>query len=414
MQRDLGGMGKGAAIDQEMAEIKEALLEHVGVICNTFAYYAALGRNSESHDGYSMSMAAFFEHMRACNIVEEDSAYCKVSDLESIFIAVNIEDTGSNVAHEQKMLNMVNDDKALVRFEYMQVLVRLAVAKYVRTKRTGDVSEALHTLMKRDMKPNLPPEAHHKADDFRKLRLYREDVDTVYRRFQDKLYAVFMHYSIPEQELTIGPKDPLKRGPNVLTLFGWETFLNDCRLLASDDEQGAKERIDRFSISHIKLAFIWSQPFVSDELKRRHKLIGLQYVDFLEAIARLCTMMRLPSVPDLLHYQCASYKEFYDQVEAGHTTGDAIQGDLGGEVGDDILLRHWQVAETSTTPLGEVLDLLLQLMIDRLTERGFGDPKMFKSRKGLGGKQSSKGGAAAKRGSASRKLVTGGGSITGQ
>eukprot|EP00966_Prymnesium_polylepis_P178439 4132832-Prymnesium_polylepis.1 len=38
---------------------------------------------------------------------------------------------------------------------------------------------------------------------------------------------------------------------------------------------------------------------------------------------------------------------------------------------------------------------------------------MFKSRKGLGGKQSSKGGAAAKRGSASRKLVTGGGSITG-
>lgn len=57
-----------------------------------------------------MSLAAFFDMMRMCKLVEEYSSFCKTTDLESIFIAVNLEDSGPNVTHEQRMLNMLNDD----------------------------------------------------------------------------------------------------------------------------------------------------------------------------------------------------------------------------------------------------------------------------------------------------------------
>lgn len=70
---------------------------------------------------------------------------------------------------------------ALVRFELMQALVRIAVAQYIRPKHLADVSEAVRQLLCNDLLPNLPPEAHHKPDDFRRLRLYKEDVDQILR-----------------------------------------------------------------------------------------------------------------------------------------------------------------------------------------------------------------------------------------
>lgn len=87
------------------------------------------------------------------------------------------------------------------------------------------------------------------------------------------------------------------------------------------------------------------QPFVSDELKRRKKLLSLTLVDFYEAICRLCTMMPLPSESILLVYGCGTYKEFFDQVEAGVHDGEAIAGpEL--EMGEDFLTHHWKVART--------------------------------------------------------------------
>jgi len=257
-QRALGGGRE--RVDVVMKEIKDTLFQHLEVINNAFAYYASLGRNSENHDGHSMSLAAFFDMMRMCKLVEEDSSFCKTTDLESIFIAVNLEDSGPNVTHEQRMLNMLNDDNALVRFEFMQSIVRISVAKYIRTKMVSNVSLALKYLFERDLLCKLPPEAHHRPDDFRRARLYKEDVDIVLRRNEEKLSQIFAHYSISEQELVIGSNDPrFERGSNVLTMSGWESFLFDSRLISADEDQEKKDRKDRFSRSHARLAFIWAQ-----------------------------------------------------------------------------------------------------------------------------------------------------------
>ena len=44
------------------------------------------------------------------------------------------------------MLNSVNADRAMLRFEFLQCLVRLAIAKYLRGGLCTDLSEALKVL----------------------------------------------------------------------------------------------------------------------------------------------------------------------------------------------------------------------------------------------------------------------------
>lgn len=80
------------------------------MINSTFSFFAALGRGSENHDGYSISLSSFIDMIRMCSLVDEDSLFTKTTDFESIFVAVNLEDTGPNVTHEQRILNMLNDD----------------------------------------------------------------------------------------------------------------------------------------------------------------------------------------------------------------------------------------------------------------------------------------------------------------
>ena len=72
------------------------------------------------------------------------------------------------------------------------------------------------------------------------------------------------------------------------------------------------------------LCFVWAQTFVTDEIKRRDKLVHLTFVDFLEAIARLCTFKALPT-PELIEaigaHSCAAY---FEKAKELATTIDGI------------------------------------------------------------------------------------------
>ena len=44
-----------------------------------------------------------------------------------------------------------------------------------------------------------------------------------------------------------------------------------------------------FTKEQAALCFVWSKPFVSDEVRRRRKLVEASFVDFLEALCRVLT-----------------------------------------------------------------------------------------------------------------------------
>lgn len=70
-----------------------------------------------------------------------------------------------------------NDDEALMRFEWLEALVRISIAKYIQDKQmTNDISEAVGLFCKEHLH-RLPPEATLDTNEFRRNRLYNEEVD---------------------------------------------------------------------------------------------------------------------------------------------------------------------------------------------------------------------------------------------
>ena len=141
--------------DTELKEVKEVLGKHRDLIYMTYGYYCGL---SEHHEGFVMGQVEYLKWLHDAGIPDEDSKACRSSDLDMIFVTTNFEEKGKP-GSELAKLNAVNDDRALMRFEFLQCLVRVAIAKYVRSGLINDVSEAVERLLLEDIEKRMPDEA---------------------------------------------------------------------------------------------------------------------------------------------------------------------------------------------------------------------------------------------------------------
>ena len=76
--------------------------------------------------------------------------------------------------------------KAIGRVEFLLALVHVAVLRYVTTKKVPDVSEALLTLLTRDLAPLLNPRVFCSPSAWRSRCLYVEAVDKALRTVQSQ------------------------------------------------------------------------------------------------------------------------------------------------------------------------------------------------------------------------------------
>ena len=171
------------------------------------------------------------------------------------------------------------------------------------------------------------------------------------------------------------------------SLDEWMSFLADARLAVADSDYigpGAANALQLENIlagttaasgasgmmdeSQARLCLAWSTAFCSDELKRRPKLTTATYVDFLEAIARLCTFTPLPTAGLLEEYQAKSAKEFFDMAASGINDGVVMLGTIS-----------WEAEEASEEPLAGTLEMMINLILDRMESLRSGrfDRKIF-------------------------------------
>ena len=66
------------------------------------------------------------------------------STVDRYFLQVNVEVGGDQTD---------NPDKALIRFEYIELMIRLAIEKYKRLGNAKTTVEALEMLIERNLKP---------------------------------------------------------------------------------------------------------------------------------------------------------------------------------------------------------------------------------------------------------------------
>ena len=351
---DDGGLG---TIDVEMIEIREVLHDHLALIYGAYTYYCCL---SELHDGFSLGVGAYFQFLQDIKAVDNESKYMNARALESIFVAANVEEVAKSF--EERELNKANDDQALMRFEWIQCLVRIAIAKYVRDENSSehipDVSEAVSVFLENDVKPAMPKEATRDADTFRRARLYTRSVDAVFCKYQPALLTIYEYYSSVEGSMI--QKDGVAPEPS-MSLAEFECLLLDCGLLKT-----AQYSTVGITPVQMRLCLAWSKSFVTDELKRREKLTNANFVDFLEMIARLCIFLSLPT-PELLEaYKVNTAAEFYESVSSGEHMGDVLT------LWTDFTQPEWFAEESSQESLAFELELLINLILDRLDENGDG------------------------------------------
>ena len=105
--------------------------DHYVFLVDVFRYYSATNAGSGNEAAFSMSLNAFTDFCQRCDITDRN--FCKLSDVDTIFIAANVTKSG-----EKPLPN--NPERSLTRFEFMEAVVRLAVAKFGKAVRSVLVS----------------------------------------------------------------------------------------------------------------------------------------------------------------------------------------------------------------------------------------------------------------------------------
>jgi len=331
-------------LDVELEEVRYALESHVETLYTVYSYYCTSG---EAYDNYVLGMKEWSQFLDDCHIPDPTTTHCRKTDLISIFMgACPSEDQGAFA---------LGFDRALLRHQWLQVIVRVAIAKYIKTGLTADVSEALDELIAVDILPNVSPFAHHDHDRFRNDQLYSEATEIAILKYWSSLKEIYRRYSSSDEDNAAASK------AEQMSLVEWRRLMKDAAMLDG-----------RFTKRESNLCVIYSQCFVADEVNRRNKLVQMTFVDFLEALGRIAVFKPLPTLRDFAKLElhtgvvienCA---RFFDVLWA-------TQGDHGIIEFNESHELDWRVEETNKgRPLPETIELVVQLLIARIDRDGDG------------------------------------------
>lgn len=316
--------------------MRTAFERNYDAIFSAFLYFGMTG-NAVGEDAYSLGLNQWSAFLLDCEIPDNGSKHCRSSDLDTMFIVTNYEeDKGSEI-------NKENDDRALMSFEFLEIIVRVAIAKYIKSKEVQDVSDAVEMLCTACIQPNLCPEAVIVPNDFRERKLYFEEIAEFFEDHEPFLRAVYTFYAH-------------LRGHKLMQMEGWISMCEACCLLGP--KTGVSKR-------ELKLIYAWSQMQISDEIKKRNKMISLTFVDFLEAVARLAELISPPTE--------ARLKEYFHATNPANTVTPVWEYfvEVPDNEAESTRRASSEFSNEKTRPLLTKLEGVLEMMITQLV-RNYG------------------------------------------
>ena len=134
------------------------------MIYGAFDYYAVLYSENENSPGepdvFNMSFNAYMAFCEHSRMISKRTPH---GEFEVIWSVVNAVDKTTAVEDKN------NKGKYLNRHEFLQCLVRQAVAVYVKRGEIADVSDSVGQLMVNNLLSTLPPHAMQNSNAFRKV-----------------------------------------------------------------------------------------------------------------------------------------------------------------------------------------------------------------------------------------------------
>eukprot|EP00927_Polykrikos_kofoidii_P038849 TRINITY_DN33295_c0_g4_i1.p1 TRINITY_DN33295_c0_g4~~TRINITY_DN33295_c0_g4_i1.p1 ORF type:complete len:1137 (+),score=185.90 TRINITY_DN33295_c0_g4_i1:319-3411(+) len=169
---------------EEHETVQTLLSKNYSKILAIYRHLSAIGVDGSSAASFGVSQIELSDSLTAAGIV--DGMTTKISDADRLFI------TSKVTSNDLKKDMVVRNDKCLVRHQFMEMLVRLADQRYMQTKITSSMSDALGRIIDAlGRQANVRVKESH--DFF--AAFHTDDVDDVYKEHAGVLQAVFKRYS---------------------------------------------------------------------------------------------------------------------------------------------------------------------------------------------------------------------------
>eukprot|EP00210_Caulerpa_lentillifera_P000601 g582.t1 len=315
--KGMGHGGQGLDENQIIEDLRKVLKDNYWSLCSAFLYYAATGNG----DPFHLSLNSYTSFLDEASIVD---ASTKRSDCDTIFIISNF------VPDKKAPEHVVNNEQALMRFEFVEAIVRIGILRYYKNGEAGDLASAIELLFENNIKRSLSAEMFVHSNIFRKNRLYVEEVDLLFKRHSNLLRAVYSRYRTKPAGGGLRHK--------VVKLDGWLQLMEDTCLIDAD-----------FTLLDAQLCYLRSRMWVQDEIKDYAKYESLSFVDFLEALARSADLKLLPTRFEL---EASGYRDISKWMRDSSNEGILAKQDG----------RHGN----SFTPLYTKLEIFLDLVFRML------------------------------------------------
>jgi len=199
----------------------------------------------------------------------------------------------------------------LNRREWIELLVRIAIMRYVHTGVDPDVSESLHRLLT-DLGQRVPKMSLQDSNSFRFTLMYNEGVDAILRKHEVMLRSLFESFAFEEKPRISDEPNPFAT-PEGLSWDEWMELVE------------ALELVDRtFTRRDAGNVFVWSRMWALDDgtVAARRKVTNLFLEDFMEAIVRVALLKSLPTMEEIIYAGFSDCGEYLMMLKA---TGPTIE-----------------------------------------------------------------------------------------
>ncbi|CDW87404.1 UNKNOWN [Stylonychia lemnae] len=190
-----------------------------------------------------------------------DSKLLKLSDVDLEFISTKA---------GNQFRGRMNPDRQLIRFQFLEIFVRLAIDKYYKTKQCIAQEDAIYRMFDEHVMPYFK---NFNSNDFKWAKLWNEQCDIIIKANLKVLQDIYYKYY---------GKDSL---PGELKFMSMNEFIDlVTRSGVIDDNFGARE---------IGIIFNLSMMTQVDEInKERHT--QMQFIEFVEALSRVAERVMIP------------------------------------------------------------------------------------------------------------------------
>merc|ERR1711871_736649 len=237
----------------------------------------------------------FYDFIHLCHINDESSKHCnskKIMEIAQNTLAVEKRYYGAEGFNEKIKSTLEKSSKSKFRrFEFIEVLVRLAHAKYFRE--TDSFSESINHLFHRNIEKNIMQEASRSFNPFREERLYTERVDGILKNNLSRIAKLFCLF---------GGSKAHNADSLYMTVDQFVGIMQNCSLISHE-----------FNRRSAKNCAIWSLNLVIDDIKNYKRASSMTFTDFLECLCRAAEMYDIPLNNEIKLAGCKDIVEYYSK-----------------------------------------------------------------------------------------------------